>query len=1167
MNTVAARLALAALLAAGSAARAAESVPVTVVNYTDRPVYAHAVELDLETLARRLGAPAGTALAVESADGKQSWPVTKGSRDGRPAAWLHLSLAPRSRLDLAVKAAASGPPHPGILSARATAGESAGELRNGVVRMKLTQDGWMLGFDPLLGKEIQPVRSPQAAPAEEKKRAAGLEPWTMIHRGQLEFWVDNTNRGRIANNNPADFGLVPFPGRSAVESCTASVAGDGTPTLALVRRMTGFAKGVKVTETFELPPGLPVLVCRIRWENEGAEPLWIAYVGSGTGIKGVWGPTLMDDPLIERMKTPLKGYLNGAETRPSWIGGLSKVSMESESTGCGVGLSTLLPTPGKVGTGSMIWGVGRGGFQVNLIDPEVGQFPFPLPPKSSRLNGNAFLLTQNGTSAYRQVCALWEALAAGRTPPLHSPCAVFVDGASSQVQTVSTTGDIRPLLSEANGTLAAALRVDFNRQYICAGKASIAGKPVEVTFRPADLKLKPATLGTINASGDFSFDLNAAAAKTDEIPFLLEFKNGAGVIASVAVLETMTAFPEPHSPLDGASFTDIATMFRWKAIPLVVDYQLQWSRTQDFASPVDITMQMSQDQPWYTPPQERLPEPGTWYWRIRGIKGPVLGPWSPVRRFTVQRDYTKKPLVRPISPEHPLFTIEASRWVPFTTFKSDMPAEIRPHVAVIVEGFIDKNLTIEEALKGVDTLPHPFLMRTHPPTQITLADIEWTCQKFPNFLGIQGGETIKKVYEKAKGGTGDGDYHRRMVKILAKYGRFYHEADGTYKDDAWQDLWDQQGEFLKEYGPYIVFTQKNNIIRRQFYTESAVMGLWLGGITLAHGAWEDGGFYWQNAGFDGINVCRGERSGRLRTMPRIWWTLMFVQGIARGCSVYSLDGQTLRYGVKEASRSPDGPWKSALWSDEWDTSDTFKRFLVPLIRATTARHLVPGRAELLRNTRLAVFNDKAVKPDAVAWPHYVEYGPLFAGTYGFRIMGNIDGQLWEILPNTGRYHRIVVLPQGDLPLGPGIRNVPVSQLQDVAAVKKAFDAAYPAWYEGDAFAERAGDTLVVMNAHENLDEAQSFKIPLQTGLVTGVSGKVQVHSYVLAKIEDQGQRFWLQANTEYSDRPTALAISCARQPEVRISPATGGSARWDAAAGVLTLSLSHADGAVDVELK
>jgi hypothetical protein len=459
-------------------------------------------------------------------------------------------------------------------------------------------------------------------------------------------------------------------------------------------------------------------------------------------------------------------------------------------------------------------------------------------------------------------------------------------------------------------------------------------------------------------------------------------------------------------------------------------------------------------------------------------------------------------------------------------------------------------------------------MRTHPPTQITLADIEWVCQKFPNFVGIQGGETIKKVYEKARGDTGDGDYHRRMVRVLAKYGRFYHEADGTYKDDAWQDLWDQQGEFLKEYGQYIVFTQKNNIIRRQFYTQSAVMGLWLGGITLAHGAWEDGGFYWQNAGFNGLNTCLGERSGILRTMPRIFWTLMCVQGIARGCSVYSLDGQTLMYGIKEASRSPTGPWPSALWNDKYETTDTFKRFVAPLIKATVEHHLVPGKADLLKDIKLAVYNDKTAKPDAVTWSHYVEYGPLYAGTYGFKKMGNINGQLWELFPNTGRYHFIPVLPQGDVPLGPGIRNLPVSQLQDVAAVKALFDAAYPAWYEGDAFASRSGDAITIMNANENQDEVQSYKIPLQTELATVIAGKVHVHSYLLAKIEDQGKRFWLQANTEYPDRDTELSLTCSRKPAWHIEPAAAAKeAAWDEAAKILTLRLSHKDGAVEVELK
>jgi hypothetical protein len=843
--------------------------------------------------------------------------------------------------------------------------------------------------------------------------------------------------------------------------------------------------------------------------------------------------------------------------------------MESESMGCGVGLSTLLPTPGAVGQGSMIWGINRSGFQVNLIDPEVGQFPFPLAPQSQRKNGNAFILTQTGISTYRQTVALWDGLTAGRTPRLHAPCAVFLDGVISDVQSTGTTGEVSSLLEPVAGDLVAALRVDFNRQYRCTGSARVGAQPVEVVFQAREAKAKPVVLGTISASGDFSFDLNAVAKRVDEIPFSLTFRHGHGVITKLALSEVMTAIPTPWSPLPDATCTDIATMFRWQAIPLVVDYDLQLAATADFAQPRETQVRMSADCPWYIPPADRLPAAGDWFWRIRGRKGPVIGPWSVPRRFTVTTDLGLKPLVRPVSPAQPLFTLEASRWVPFTSFAADIPAAIRPSVAIVVEGFIGNKdtPTIDQALAGVERIGHPFLMRTHPPTQISLADIEWTCQHYPNFIGIQGGETIKKIYEPVRGATGDGDYHRRMLKILAKYGRFYHEADGTYRDDAWQDLWDQQGPLLRAYGHYLILTQKNNIIRRQFYSESAAMGLWLGDITLAHGAWEDGGFYWQNAGFDGVNVCRGERSGKLVTMPRIWWALMCVQGLARGCSIYSLDGQTLQYGIKGAARDPAGPWKSALWNDAWQMTDTWKRFVEPLIQATLTHHLVPDRATLTKDLRLAVYNDRKTVADPVAWPHYVEYGPLYAGTYGFKTMGGIHGQLWELFPNTGRYHRIPVLPQGDVPLAPGITNLPLSSLQDPAAVTATFNAAYPAWYAGDAFASHSGDLYTVMNGNENQDLPQTFSIPVGPDLVTSFSGTVQVHSYVLAKREDQGAAFWLQANTEYPDRDTELAFVCSRQPIVTAVPAAAANSTWDPATRTLRLRLQHRDGAVEVTLR
>ena len=194
-----------------------------------------------------------------------------------------------------------------------------------------------------------------------------------------------------------------------------------------------------VTETFELVPGLPLLICRVRWQNDGDAPLWVAYAGSGNGIAGRWSKPLLAPPLIERKKSPIQGDLNGGETRCAWLGGLCRISMESPATGCGVGLSTLLPTPAKVGQGSMIWGCGASGFQCNFIDPVQGQFPFLVKPHDALDNGFAFLATQTGVSVFRQTVDLWKALQSEKLPALPPPCAVFVGGQAVHAQTVRRT--------------------------------------------------------------------------------------------------------------------------------------------------------------------------------------------------------------------------------------------------------------------------------------------------------------------------------------------------------------------------------------------------------------------------------------------------------------------------------------------------------------------------------------------------------------------------------------------------------------------------------------------------------------------------------------------------------------------------------------------------------
>lgn len=1092
------------LLLAVTAALADDKLTISLVNYSKLPVHATAATLDEQLLRGpvRVG-QAGNSAPV---------PLARGMEDGRAVVRLFVSLPPSSRLDLVAETAERWQEKQVV--------EAKPELlRNGVVRAEFGKKGWRFGFD--------------AAKA------------TLIEDGQLDFWVDNQNRGRIMNSNPKDLGLVHFATAAHVEKREASVTPDGRPALTVVSRLDGFAKNMTVTETFELVPGMPLLVCRVRWQNDGDTPLWIAYVGSGDGICGRWSRELLPGPLIERKKSPIQGDINGGETRCAWLGGLCRISMESPASGCGVGLSTLLPTSGKVGQGSMVWGCGASGFQCNFIDPVQGQFPFLVKPRGTLTNGFAFLAAQTGLSVFRQTVDLWKALQSEKLPQLAPPCAVFVDGKSIHAQTVSG-------LSETTDTNIA-IRLDFNKHFECrvAGATKVVARPLANGKKPVTLleTIQPATV---------TLDLNERLGWKDEVAFLLETSAG----AKVSIAETLPVAPKMLSPVADAEMTDWAAMFRWGAIPMVVDYQLQWARTADFASPTEVRVASSQDYPWHLVPDDQLPAPGKWYWRIRGLKGDVVGAWSETRAFTVNNDHAKKPLKRPLTAKAPLFTLEATRVLDYTQFHPDVPADLAPFVGIIAEGMEGKGIPVTEFARGMEKLPYAFMLRSH---WVGLADIEWLFQHVPNFVGIQGGEHLSSLYRDSK--DGDMRYHHRLTRLCAKYGMFYQEADGTYKDDKWQELMDQQGAFVREFGPWLVLSQKNNIIRRQFYSQSAALGLWLGGITHQHGAWEDGGFYWQNAGFNGLGVCTGERTGVLRTMPRIFWTLNCVMGVARGCGIYSLDGQTLMDSAKLNARDPKAAWPSAIWDDTGKTTDTFHRFVVPLIRGAVQHELIPTKEQVLANVKLAVFNDRPA-PDVKAWPHYAEYGPLFAATYGFRKMGNINGQLWEFFPNTGRYYFIPVLVQGNEPLGPGVQNKPVSQLQDVAKVKQLFATTFAPTSSGDAFVCRIGDTLVVLNSRENEDVTENYSLPLGVGPLTTLSGKVSPHSYVVGQIERGGQGLWLQANTEYSERDTTLSINCNRKPAWQIEPPSAAKeARWDEARKILHLRLSHQQGAVEVNVQ
>jgi hypothetical protein len=174
----------------------------------------------------------------------------------------------------------------------------------------------------------------------------------------------------------------------------------------------------------------------------------------------------------------------------------------------------------------------------------------------------------------------------------------------------------------------------------------------------------------------------------------------------------------------------------------------------------------------------------------------------------------------------------------------------------------------------------------------------------------------------------------------------------------------------------------------------------------------------------------------------------------------------------------------------------------------------------------------------------------------------------EYFPNTGRYFYFPVLPQGQRNLGEGIDVRPLSQFSAVDEVKTIFNAAYPAWYTGDALVNIVGDTLSVLNSNENTDETQTYSVPLKDrGLVGNIAGKIGPHAYLVGKFEDGNKRFWLQANSEYSDRDTELTLELAEEPRVTITPASAAKInQWNPATKTLNLRLTHEVGAVEVEV-
>ncbi len=1114
---------------------------LAVVNHSPYQVPATVVTVDAAGLYSDLGLAAGTPLHAWRHPGGSPVPVQPGTRNGRSVLRFYLSLRPAERVELDLRRAASWPTASSLATVAWDRGRHTGSIGNGVVAMRVRDNQWDLLFDG----------PGSAAIAAEKDRV-------LLVGGGYYGWVDNQRRGRISDTrafdpakdgsrNPGPEGAGMISTRDAsILSSDAGVTDKGDVVLRIVKSFQGFARGITWTETYTLPAGLPLLKYETHFENAGDDPGWVSYVGRGGWMYARYGPGLLREPRLISDAKGTEKILGADSVRIAWVPDHAWSGLESDS-GMNVAISTLRNIPSRLMQGSMVWQFAANSFQLPLVEHSQGQYPWIVKKGEPAESGIAFLASAGGLPVAQDGRALLLALDGGTDVEPSTPYSVLLGGQVLQAATVSAGGAVLQ-----QDSLPGALAADFSKAYDLHVSSS---SPVQLS---AELLDGSGTVRLGRIVGTRTIDMNSATGWTGPRRFVLK-ADKAGIIRA-ALRRHPFASPEILSPAGGASITDIAAYFKWKPVADGRSYELQLS--QDAAFQNALTAEVK-GETHYLP--EQLPAPGRWYWRLRAKSPAAVGEWSAVREFTVNAQHGKAPILRPVSTDRPLFTIEAGDRSDFRKLAKAIPADLRENFAVVIGDKVDLPRILEPARElGIQVM-----LRTHHPSPVDgwtpLAEVENVFQQFPNVIGIQGGEALGSWY----GGKDPAQYIQRLVALAIKYGRIVHEGDGCYDENKWKELYDDPaaGAMVRTNPSSIVFSQKNNIFNKQLMTQSAVLGQYLAGTIGNSGAWEDGGWYWAQVGFRKLGESFGARSGRLHDMPPIFWDLTFLMGLARGATVFSMDGQggVFMRGLYDASRPEHRT--QVLWSGEGQQTEAFQRYVLPFLRAVVRHRLIPSREDVLADIRIAVTLDGAEQVTNVRDDRYREFWALYAGTYGFRAHGAARGEVIEYFPNTGRYRFIPILPPG-ANLGPNIRHVPIRELQDPQAVRALFDRAYPQWYEGSALVMRAGDLVAILNSHENEDVPDTYAIPVNRGILRAISGTASVHSYVMGKFEEGGRRLWLQANVNYPDRPTRISFTCDREPQWNVEPrAAVKISRWDASAHQLHLELAHDAGAVEISLE
>lgn len=1131
-------------------------VSITVANYNSFPVYSSVVTLDAEEIYSILGNAPGSSLKAFVSDTQVPVPLVVCKSDGKNIIRLYLSLKTYQSLKLQL-VPATEQKQSNDRSINWNKENHTGTLSNGIINLRFMNDKW----DLIVNESA----------ANRNLAEAGQE---VLVNGCYYGWLDSISRGRVSdtrsfkpNGNfepilagPDGKGMMSTR-KAKIENSSVSTNNRGDVELVLKKRFSGFAKEIDYIETYTLLAGNPILKYSLKFKNNGKDTVYVGYVGRGGFVYAKYGKNFQY-PLMQNEKTKNGNLRTKGETiRVAWMPQPIWAGLESDN-GLAVIVNSLIKYPGNIMKGSMVWQFSGDAFELPLVEHSQGQYPFKIAPGKFAESGLFITATCGGLPTSVIAKNISDTFAGDTEIKLVSPLSAFYADEYKQFATISDFADLS--IDKMNNM--AGVSLDFTKPYQLSISVNDLPKGKKVTYniKSPDIHDKTIPIATFSSSGNQNIDLNAATGWKGYHSFVLQKSVERGYTLSDSVFLSPKPFSpvEISSPPDQSEITDIATFYRWKISPDAQSYELQFCDKNDFKDFKTISIEGGNNN-FYLP--KDFPKDGRHYWRVRATAPKLKGEWSKTSYFTTNSVHSVLPVQRKVSTEHPLFTIEAGNGSDLGKMTKAIPEDLKEFFAIVVG---DKNY-VSEILTPAMKANMSVLLRTHHPSPVndwqSLAIVEKTFKEFPNVIGIQGGESLGSWYGKGD----DALYINRLVKLCAKYGKIIHEGDGCYDENKWLEIYKDSltRNLISKYKSNIIFSQKNNIFNKQLFTQSALFGHYLAGTVENTGAWEDGGWYWAQVGFKKLGQSFGARTGELFDMPPIFWDLTFLMGLARGATVFSMDGQG---GVfMRGHYDPANPKhrNQVLWSSEGDATETFTRFVIPFLRGVVNHKMFVTKDELLAKIKIAVTYEGVDDIKDFKEDRYQEFWPLFKGTYGFSTQGTSKGEVYEYFHNTGRYFFIPVLPPEASQVPAKITRLAIKELQDPLKVTEMFNAKYPETYEGDALVYQVGDIIAVMNTHENDDVTETYSVPVNRGIFKAISGKIGVHSYLMGKFENNNSQLWLQVNTNYSERNTAFRISCTSEPKVKVNPAEAiKTCRWEPSKKELIVELEHKMGAIELTI-